>query len=150
SQRLGVVSSGVLVQVNAAAPAVLTMDIEGQQYPMLFHAVDGTLVTPIYPADPNELLVMYAAGLGAVTPNVAAGEFASNDPLSSTPQSVDVTIGGRAQDVAWAGLAPSLIGIYQINFVVPVDRLRGDDLPIVINVGGASSGLANAPVAAIE
>jgi uncharacterized protein (TIGR03437 family) len=41
--------------------------------------------------------------------------------------------------VDWAGLAPGLIGIYQLNLRVPGFHISGDSLLVTITAGGVSS-----------
>jgi uncharacterized protein (TIGR03437 family) len=144
STRLGVSSTGVQVQVTQTAPGVFTTDIgDGVQRAALYHAMDGTLVVPEYPAERDETVVLYATGLGPVDFPVPGGQASPADPLAATTESVSVTVGGHPYQVLWSGLAPGLIGVYQINIYVPGSRVRGDDLPVVVTVGGNSS--ASAP-----
>src|SRR5438094_8030839 len=150
SQRLGLVSSGVLVSLSASSPDVLSLDVNGTKTAAIIHGADFALVTPDYPAERDETLILYAAGLGPVNPRVAAGEAASADPFSVTTDSVEVTIGGHPYPVLWSGLAPGMVGIYQINLYVPGDRTEGDDLPVVITAGGAASATDDAPLTAVH
>ena len=58
---------------------------------------------------------------------------------------VQVTIGGQPATVVYAGLAPSFVGLYQLNVLVPAG-VTGD-LPIVVSVGGSpATGRAAIPV----
>jgi uncharacterized protein (TIGR03437 family) len=41
--------------------------------------------------------------------------------------------------VEWSGLAPGLVGIYEIDLYVPGDHLRGDALDVTIRIGGVDS-----------
>ncbi len=146
STRLGVISAGVQVQVTATGPGVFSMDIgDGQQRALLFHAVDGALVIPVYPADRDEVLVLYTTGLGPADPVVPAGQINPGDPLSPTTGSISVTIGGQAYPVIWAGLAPGFVGVYQINLYVPGDRVTGDNLPVVVTAGSTSNSSSGDP-----
>jgi len=149
STRLGQVSAGVQIPVSATSPGVFSADVNGQPRAPL-HVGDFTLVTPDYPAERDEQLILYATGLGAVSPVVPAGQGASADPLSPTTQPVEVTIGGQAFPVMWSGMAPGFVGVYQVIVYVPGARVQGDDLPVVITAGGMSSAVDNAPLAAIH
>ena len=141
STRLGVSSAGIQVQVTATGPGIFAMDIDGTgtQRAALFHSVDGTLVIPDYPANRDETLVLYATGLGAANPQVAAGQANPADPISPTTEPVEVTIGGQPYEVLSSMLAPGFVGVYQINLYVPGNRIRGDSLPVVVTAGGISS-----------
>jgi len=146
STRLGVSSPGVQVTVTSTGPGMFSMDIgDGQQRATLFHAVDGALVIPDYPADRDEVVVLYATGLGPVDSFVPSGEVNPSEPLAITTETIQVTIGGLPYPVLWSGLAPGFVGVYQINLYVPGDRIRGDDLPVVITAGPVSSDAASTP-----
>jgi uncharacterized protein (TIGR03437 family) len=41
--------------------------------------------------------------------------------------------------VDWSGLAPGLIGVYQINCRIPGAHLKGNALPVTLRIGGVSS-----------
>jgi uncharacterized protein (TIGR03437 family) len=120
------------------------MDIgDGQPRAAIFHTVDGTLVVPAYPADRDEIVVLYATGLGPTDPVVPTGLASTEDPLSSTTVPVSVTVGDREYPVLWAGLVPGNVGVYQILLYVPGDRDRGDDLPVIVTAGGTSNTAGN-------
>ena len=150
STRLGLSSAGVQVQVNAAAPGLFSMDVDGVKRAALFHAADFMLVTPEYPAERDEYLVLYATGVGPTSPPVPAGQLNPETPVSRTIQSVSVTIGGHPYEVVSSQLAPGYVGVYAITIYVPGNRVRGDDLPVVITAGGSSSAANNAPLAAVQ
>src|SRR5437870_8181421 len=150
SQRLGLVSYGVLIPLSRSSPGVLSVDVNGTKTAAIIHGADFALVTPDYPAERDETLILYAAGLGPVDPGVAAGEAALADPFSVTTESVEVTIGGHPYPVLWSGLAPGMVGIYQINLYVPGDRAQGDDLPVFITAGGAASATDDAPLTSVH
>jgi uncharacterized protein (TIGR03437 family) len=150
STALGVSSPGVQIQVNGTGPSLFSIPLDGVSRAALFHTVDAAMVTPDYPADRDETLVLYASGLGPVNPSLAAGQAASDNPFSETTDTIEVTIGGRAYPVLDSYLAPNFVGLYAIIIYVPGNRVTGDNLPVVVSVGGAASTVNNAPLAAIE
>ncbi len=150
SPKLGLASSGAQVTLRATSPGVFSLDLDNEKRAALFHSSDYNLVIPDYPADRDEELILYATGLGPVTPSVAAGLAASDDPLSTTVNPVSVLIGGYAYQVLWSGLAPGRVGVYQINLYVPGGRVQGSDLPVVVTAGGISSPTGSAPLAAVR
>jgi uncharacterized protein (TIGR03437 family) len=147
SPGTGQVSSGIAVTTLAAAPGIFT--VNGTQA-ALFHAEDFSLVTPSNPGKRDTDLILFVTGLGATAPRVASGAAASDNPLSLASQKASVTIGGSPMIVTYAGLAPGFVGLYQINIRVPGDRVQGDNLPVVVTAGTASSPTSGAPVAAIR
>jgi uncharacterized protein (TIGR03437 family) len=150
STRLGLASAGSAVTVASAGPAVFTVPANGVPRAALLHSEDAAMVTPEYPARRDETLLLYATGLGPVVPAVPAGVPGSSNPMSEAVESIGVSIGGVPYLVTWAGLAPDTVGIYQVNVYVPGAHVSGDDLPVVITVGGVSSPVANAPTTSIH
>jgi uncharacterized protein (TIGR03437 family) len=82
---------------------------------------------------PGEVLILYASGLGAVTPPVASGAPAPGKPLSVTQLTPAVTVGGVAAAVRFSGLVPGYVGLYQINFQLASNTPAGNDDLIVIS-----------------
>jgi uncharacterized protein (TIGR03437 family) len=54
--------------------------------------------------------------------------------------------------VDWSGLAPGMIGVYQINARIPGAHINGDSLPVTVKIGGVSSPATgtNAPQVAVH
>jgi uncharacterized protein (TIGR03437 family) len=73
------------------------------------------------PAKPGEYLHFYATGLGPVSPAVPTGTSSPLSPLAIAPASCQWQQGSwQAQaDVPFAGLAPGLVGYYQLTVKVP-------------------------------
>ena len=150
SSRLGLSSNGTPISITATGPAVFSVPVDGVPRAALIHSEDAALVTPDYPAQRDETLLLYATGLGPVRPAVGAGVAGASDPLSETMNPVSVAIGEVPYLVTWAGLAPDTVGIYQINVYVPGGHVEGDDLPVVVTVGGTSSATTNAPTTSVH
>jgi uncharacterized protein (TIGR03437 family) len=112
----------------AAAPEVLAV----------LHP-DGSAPTAERPAAPGGVLVLYASGLGLVDRAVVTGAASLSDPLAITTATPVVTMGGAEATVEFSGLAPGLVGIYQVNVRVPANAPAGESTPLVVQVTGASS-----------
>jgi len=87
------------------------------------------LVTPQNPARPGEVLHLYGTGLGSVTPTVETGLLAPSDPLARvvTPVTCSTYAADSSQldvPVLYAGLAPGLVGYYQLSIRIPVGNVR--------------------------
>ena len=92
------------------------------------------------PAERGGFLQIYATGLGAVTNPPADGAPApSSPPFATTVATPVVTIGGADAPVLFSGLAPGLVGLYQINVQVPAGATTGDAVPVLLRIGNATS-----------
>jgi hypothetical protein len=63
----------------------------------------------------GDVLVLYASGLGAASPTVPDGDAAPLSPLSPVVEKPAARVNGEVREVAFAGLAPGLVGVYQVN-----------------------------------
>jgi uncharacterized protein (TIGR03437 family) len=120
------------VTVSQLAPTIfllsdgVTAAIENQ---------DGTLNLPANPLSRGQVLIVYATGLGAVT--------AGNGGLSTVDSAVTAVVNGIELQVAYAGLAPGFIGLYQVNVPVPASTPPGLGLSLTLKQGGQSSNSVN-------
>jgi uncharacterized protein (TIGR03437 family) len=122
------------------APASFLVD--GTQYVEAIHASTGAPVSsgnipgfPAAPAVPGETLVIYGIGFGPVTPNSIpiAGQIVTGTSTLVNP--VQITIGGIQAAIAYQGLAPSEVGLYQFNVTVPMNVPSGDVVLQVTQAG---------------
>jgi uncharacterized protein (TIGR03437 family) len=99
------------------------------------------------PAAIGDYLVIYTTGLGLTTPNgdpngkplpTGVAPPADGSVLYETPALPAVTIGGIATKVLYSGLAPGFPGLYQVDVQVPTGVANGDDIPVVLTMGGVS------------
>ena len=127
--------------VNATQPGLLAPPsflVSGKQYVVAYFA-NGTFVLPpgtlpgvvTRQAHPGETIVMYGLGFGPVTPATPAGEIATG--LTQLNGTLRVQIGGAAAEVNYAGMAPTYVGLYQFNVVVP-DIASNDFAPLVFTL----------------
>jgi uncharacterized protein (TIGR03437 family) len=100
------------------------------------------LVTPSAPAQAGDVLVIYCAGLGVTNQSVADGAASPTNPPAQTQAPVTVTIGGRNANVAFAGLTPTLVGLYQVNVTMPAGVTPGNAVPVMLTVAGQTSPVA--------
>jgi len=141
-------SGSVNVTVSKYAPAIF-FDSQG---PVILHK-DGTRVNKQHPATRDEELTIYATGLGTTTGGrVTAGMPSPSSPLAVTAKVQlwfgNPTISNTAVIVDWSGLAPGMIGVYQINCRIPGNHYNGNALPVTLRIGGVSS-LTTGPTAAV-
>jgi uncharacterized protein (TIGR03437 family) len=120
-------SNTVTAFIGKTAPGVLTQLQNGLGYGDVLH-LDGTLVNAKSPAQIGETVSVFVTGLGAVAPTIADGAAGPTDPLAITPAgTIAAFIGGVPATLGYAGLAPQLAGLYQINLTVPAGLTAGDN-----------------------
>ncbi len=110
---------------------------ESGDAPLIYRAADNSLVGPNNPIRPDDTLLILATGLGQTTPAAVSGDAASSDPLENSLAAPSVSLDGAPLQVTFAGLLPGLVGVYQINTVVPHDIRAGSKIPLVIAQGSA-------------
>lgn len=110
--------------------------------PGLFAALnqDGRVNSPANPVRRGEVLQIFATGQGAAAPAVADGAAAPVSPptIALTPA---VAVAGRLAQVQFSGLAPNLVGVWQINIAIPAETPVGDNIPVVAAAGLISNSL---------
>jgi len=114
----GVASNTVSSFVNLTEPGIFTEPVGGLGSAKVLHP-DFTQVTPNSPAQVGETIAIYLTGLGDVNPAVADGTPGPSNPTSVATNAFNVFIDGQQSVPAFAGLAPGLVGLYQINVAVP-------------------------------
>ena len=99
------------------------------------HADGNTPITPDNPAKANEVLVIYANGLGAVNGTAGTGQPAAALETKTKPT---VTIGGSPAQVLYSGLAPGFAGLYQVNVQLPSLVVASDRTVVLLKIAGLS------------
>jgi minor extracellular serine protease Vpr len=84
-----------------------------------------TVIGANNPALRGRPIQLYFNGLGDVSNRPGSGDPAGSVPLASTRDTPSVSIGGRNAQVLFSGLAPGLVGVYQVNVIVPPDASGG-------------------------
>jgi uncharacterized protein (TIGR03437 family) len=134
--RQGVLGPLVTVTLVNAAPALFAL---GTGFAVATHA-DGTLLTDASPAQPGEVVVIYATGLGITEPNGAPGEVPGGAALMQWFSSLTVSLNGvtvPSNLIEYAGVTPGWLGLYQINLQLPLNVAQ--DPTIQVTVGTQSS-----------
>ncbi len=138
--RQGVQGPLVTIALLSAAPALF---VAANRFALAQDYNAGyALATPAAPAQPGDLLVLYATGLGGTQPTPLVGEIPATAAFINgfAANALQVQLNGKAIDpktIPYAGLTPGYAGLYQINFYLP-----GDCPPnplIQISMGGALS-----------
>jgi uncharacterized protein (TIGR03437 family) len=139
-------SATVRVALNDYSPAVFEYTDPGSGR-LLTAALDQNfaLVSSANAVRRGSVVQLYANGVGPVDNRPPSGEPATTQQLSPCRSAPEVTIGGRPAAVAFCGLAPGFVGLYQINATVPADAPAGIQ-PLVVRAGGVTSKTASLPV----
>ncbi len=122
----GTLSNAVTESVNLTTPGIFTEPAGGAGYAAALHP-DFSLVSPNSPAQIGETIAVYVTGLGDVFPSIPDGSVASSTSLSNASNQMTATVGGIAATVTFAGLAPGLAGLYQVNVTIPSGVTAGDN-----------------------
>jgi uncharacterized protein (TIGR03437 family) len=124
----GVSVNTTSVAVTASAPGIFSTAINH----------DGSYNSAPNPAASGMYLTIYATGEGLTNgPNVAGQPAAAPYPQPDLP--VTVTLDGVPAQVLWAGSAPGLVGLLQVNLVVPGPYFPSGEAPLQLTVGAAAS-----------
>jgi len=135
----GTPSNVVTMRASVCAPGIFAIGSTGTGYGAVLHA-NYQLVSPANPAKPGEVVLVFVTGLGPVKPGVADGAPGPSSPLSYTTYPFVVVFGSEVVNPLFAGVAPGLAGLYQINVQVPSDLTTGDyDLSVASNLGGSGA-----------
>jgi uncharacterized protein (TIGR03437 family) len=142
------------IAMNTVAPALFTVNGTGQGQVVALNQ-DNTVNGPTNPAVNGSVIQFFGTGQGLVENMPADGAAATG--LSPTPYSPQVIIGSAASNnplpasfVQYSGLAPGLVGVWQINALIPDTVAPTASSPglqtrvgIVVN-GNSSTGVAGA------
>jgi uncharacterized protein (TIGR03437 family) len=120
-----VTSNAVTLFVYPSAPGVFTVPPGGAGPGAVLHA-DYSLVTPDNPARPGEIIQVFLTGLGDVFPVIQDGAAGPSGQLAEATGQIAALVDLLPADVSYAGLAPGLAALYQVNLKVPEVRQTGD------------------------
>jgi uncharacterized protein (TIGR03437 family) len=135
----GTPSNVVQMYLTDSAPGSFSENQNGLGAAAAVHATTGQLISSSNPAQPGEYISLYLTGLGTVTPTINDGALGPSNPLSMSDlfNSNNLTVNfndygqngttGNAGTIQFAGLAPGLAGLYQINVQVPTSGLAAGD-----------------------
>jgi uncharacterized protein (TIGR03437 family) len=138
-------SAAFNITVNSTEPGLLappSFKIGGNQY-VVAQFSDLTYVLPAgsiagvtsRPAKPGETIIIYGVGFGSVTPNIPAGQIATQSNQLLMP--LQVLFGQTPAQTPYFGLTPGFVGLYQFNVVVPAVP-NNDLVPLTFNLGGVA------------
>ena len=136
------------VTVSLAAPGVFSLDGSGAG---LAAALNYNATTGLYSVNASsnaaklgDTVVFYVTGEGdyatGVSPRTGLIFPATITPIPQLTPLPVVTIGGAAATVSYAGPSVgSLLGLLQLNVIIPAGSTIGAAVPISVNIGGIPS-----------
>ncbi|PYT27849.1 MAG: hypothetical protein DMG58_19525 [Acidobacteria bacterium] len=130
-------TSNVNIMLEAAQPAIFTVDQSGTGTAAAINARNGLLVTRDNPLRPNDYMELFLTGLGSTTHRQGL-DFANQVPT--------VNIGGTDCPVTYAGAAPGFVGLDQINCKVPAGLAANTSAAVVVSSGARTSNMATIAV----
>lgn len=145
----GTKSNVVQLYLTDASPGSFTANASGIGYTRALHASNAQLITPANPVQPGETISLYLTGLGTVTPGITDGAIGPSSPLSQadlyTAGNLKVFfndyVSGSTSNlgtITYAGLVPTLGGLYQINVTLPSTGLTvGHNIYVEIATGAS-------------
>ncbi len=122
------------VAITGANPAVFSQDRSGKG-PAAVLNQDGSLNSPNHPAARGSIVSIFGTGL-------PPGGIITQNGLQE-PAHVLVSIGGYSADVLFAGDAPGLTGVFQVNARVPQQAPSGTNDSVLVSVDNLPSGYPN-------
>jgi uncharacterized protein (TIGR03437 family) len=151
----GLNSVKVKVSIGDFSSAVYTLKL-AQFSPALFEYPLGSgmpaaldeaynVITTANPVERGKAAQLFLNGLGPVDRPQVSGEPAPLTPLIYTTAAPTVTIGGLPATVEFSGLAPTWVGLYQVNVRVPTGLATGNH-PLVLTIGGVTAKTVTLPV----
>ena len=143
-QRGSTMSVPASLTVTEYQPGIYTLNLSGAGQGIVEIAGTTLLAAPAGNGSRpvqrgSEYLAIFATGLGPVlgTNGEAPPADGAAAPLTTvyqTTANVTATVGGVDALVVFSGLTPSLVGLYQVNVLVPAAAPTGSAIPLTITV----------------
>lgn len=133
----------VKIDLSESAPGLFPKD---EVWLIAAHA-DGTLITLEAPARRDEVIVIYASGLGPTRPGVIHGQVPAAAAVIVKLADFSVVLGESPvprENIWYAGVTPGLAGLYQINVKLPDGA--GDDPEVRLRLGERESPALRLPL----
>ena len=134
-------SAAVNMHKSALAPALLappSFNVNGKQYVGAVFANGRFVGDPNIlsgaerPAQPGDVIVIYAIGCGPVTPESPAGTITAQ--ANHLQNKAAILFGQTPAKLSYSGLTPGFVGLYQFNVKVP--NVSDGDVPLTVTLGG--------------
>jgi uncharacterized protein (TIGR03437 family) len=132
-------SDPVALPVAGVGPSIFSVNLSGTGPAAILNQDGITVNSTTSPAAKGTFISIYATGEGQTDPGGIDGRINSGGSLPKPTRQVQAWVDGKPAEVQYAGAAPGAVaGLLQVNVRIPADASSGD-VPIVIQVGNASS-----------
>lgn len=124
--------SGPLLTLDLQATAPTLFLSTGQDAAALH--LDDSAITTASPAQPGEIVMLYATGLGPTNPPAETGQLPTAAASLVPESNFQVLLNGQpvpAEDILYAGVAPFFAGLYQINLQLPGDIAANPEIRLI-------------------
>ncbi len=136
----------VTTMATAVSPAIFTLAGSGFGPGAILNQ-DFSVNSFEHPAAPGSVIMIYATGLGLVSPAASDGQLAFRASRTTLP--VTASIAGLPADVLYAGAAPGIVyGVMQINLFIPRGVTSNLAAAIALTIDGVTT--PNGPTVAIQ
>ena len=134
------------LRVMTAGPGLFLKDT--QQPPKgAIRNQDASENTSSNPAKRGDVISIYGTGPGALSQTLPDGAPVQQSPLVQTKSTPQVFIGGVEAKVQFSGMAPGLVGVWQVNAFVPAQSFVVGRVPVRVFIDGVDSNEVGAFVA---
>lgn len=125
--------------VSDLAPAMFSWTSSDGVQRAIVQYLDGSLNGPDRPMRLNDYGILYVNGLGPTNPAIPDGVPAPGNSLVPTVNPVHVSVNGVDRTVSFAGLAPTLAGLYAVIFQLDGAPVVPGDGSIQVRAGDKAS-----------
>ncbi|MGA2711818.1 MAG: hypothetical protein ABSG41_01835 [Bryobacteraceae bacterium] len=131
-QSTGQVYGGAELPLAAASPGLFTVNSTGSG-PVAALNQDSTQNSSSNPIPRGQTIQIYATGQGPVSNPPPDGTPSTGQvPTAATPQVIIGTTFVPSSSIQYSGLAPNLVGLWQINVQIPMTATTGNAVPIQV------------------
>ena len=110
-------------RTHLVQPGIFQITLPEGLFAAALHS-DFSPVTPDNPARPSEVILLFLTGLGSTEPPIGTN-VPGPVPAATSVIEPTVTVDGLPAKVFGSFYAPTLVAVYQINFVVPTTAPSG-------------------------
>jgi len=147
------------VAVTTSSPGLYTTGDTGSAQGKIFNQ-DGSANAPANAAARSSTIIILGSGQGPVNLPVMDGQAAPAEPPATTlavptsdgntcltkQPSVCVAIAGVFGDIQFSGLAPGMVGIWQLRVKIPSNAATGASIPLRAVINGAPTNIVTVAI----